>query len=155
LASHTNRAWGIGKVKVVYGFSLLMAIVIAFSSYQLYLITQLQSQINTLQVQSNKNTQSKIVVLSYSWTDEQYSGSRYRISVNCTLFNPSPENASSLIIFIKAEFGIRHIEQEAHPTEELVFGAWQTRNYYDLDLIYDRGQLGLVENVWVEPNWIG
>jgi len=141
-------------MKIAYGFVLLIVVIAGCFGYQVYLISQLQSQVNTLQDQNNEIIRPKIIVLSYSWTDEQYSGSLYMISVNCTLFNASPKDAYSSGVFIKALFGNNHTEEEGYGAE-FDFGAWQTRNYYDLNLIYDRVQLGLVENIWLEPHWIG
>jgi hypothetical protein len=140
-------------MKAAYGFLSLALIVFGCFGYQIYLVSQLQSQIRTLQNQNDAATRPKIIVLTYSWINEHYSQSYDRISVNCTLLNASPDNATTISIDIKAQFGT-HIETYGWGVDD-VLTPWQTKNYYDLGLIYNKTELGNLYVVWLEPNWIG
>jgi len=36
-----------------------------------------------------------------------------------------------------------------------MLAPWQTKNYYDLGLIYNETELGNLDAVWLELQWIG
>jgi len=140
-------------MKVAYGFLLVIVAVVACFGYQAYILTQLQLEIKTLQYQSNENIRPKVIVLSYSWTDKPYVSSLYnRTSVNCTLLNASPQNASKVDVTIEARFGT-HTETIDWAVDD-VLTAWQTKNYYDLGLIYSE-TLGNPDTISLQLNWIG
>lgn len=140
-------------MRIAYGFVLLIVVIAGCFGYQVYLISQLQSQVKILQDQNDQNMRPKVIVLVYSWADEPYGGNYYRISVNCTLFNASPDNATTIGIDIKAQFET-HIETYGWGVDS-VLTPWQTKNYYDLGLVYNKTELGNLDAVWLEPSWFG
>jgi hypothetical protein len=140
-------------MKTVYGFLLLVLVVAVCFGYQVYLISQLQSQIKT--VQDTENARSQVIVLGYSWTDQPFIGGspagNYMVSVNCTLLNASSNPSNSPTIRIHAQFGT-HMETSAW-TEDTMY-PWQTRNYYDLVLIYDKAERGNPDAVWLSIDYM-
>jgi hypothetical protein len=147
-------------MRIAYGFTLLIVIVVGCFGYEVYLISQLQSQVKTLQNQNDQNMRPKLIVLTYSWADEPWRGSYYLIVVNCTLLNASPENATNVFITIMAQFGTR-IEEYSWEVDS-VLTPWQTKTYnkpldknYDLELLYNKTYDGNPDAVWLEPGWYG
>jgi hypothetical protein len=140
-------------MKVVYGFFLLALVFLGCFGYEFFLTTQLQSQVQTLENQNNELTSPKVVVLAYSWTDNNlYSF----ISVNCTLLNVSPNNATEVGVYVKAQIGT-HIETQywgiGMYNTPGTLEPWHTINEYNLELDYNSTE-GNINVVWLEPTWL-
>lgn len=138
-------------MKIAYGFLLVLVVLFGCFGFLTYQIIQLQSQVTTLQQQNTEASKTKVIVLAYSWEDSLYGGSEHRISVNCTLLNVNSLSLSDVSVDIVAQFGNR--------TDSTGWGvgpmeSWQTQNYYDLGLVYDKTTWGSVNAVWLEIGWL-
>jgi hypothetical protein len=131
-------------MKLSYGLILLAVIVVAGFAIQSY---YLDSRINALQNQLEK---TKIIVLSYSWAVDtsQQSQGFYRLLVNCTLFNASPNNASQIEGYVYAEYSNAYVQSyNAILVDQLL--PWQTKQPLIYPITYN-ATLGIPQRVWIE-----
>jgi hypothetical protein len=131
-------------MKLSYGLVLLAVIVVAGFAIQSYYF---DSRINALQNQLEK---TKVVVLSYSWlvdTSQQSQGF-YRLLVNCTLFNASPNNASQIQGYVYAEYSNAYVQSyNAIAVDQLL--PWQTKQPLIYPITYNV-TLGIPQRVWIQ-----
>jgi hypothetical protein len=131
-------------MKPWYGLVLLAVIVVAGFAIQSYYF---DSRINALQNQLEK---TKIVVLSYSWVVDTSTQSQgfYRLLVNCTLFNASPNNASMITVLPYAEYANAYIQSYNYALLDQLL-PWQTKEVLFYPISYNI-TLGIPERVWIQ-----